>query len=77
MVKSLFDKLGIESYVCHWHKLDIVMYYCDWHSKKNRIQDFSYSFNVQGQKCQIENCPCDAEIFLTKKPLLIPLGEQL
>jgi len=66
-IKKLYDKLEIESFVCHWHKMDIIMYYCDWHIKERRIQDFTYSFDVSGQKCQIENCPQKAEVKLVKK----------
>lgn len=80
-IREAFRNLPNETYVCYWHKLDIIMYYCDWHFPLNRIQDFVYSFDAKGQKCQIENCPCDAEIKLIKhntingKPIIKELLE--
>jgi len=67
-IDQIYASLPNESFICYWHKMDIINAYCDlfWHKWLSK-QNFEYSFDVQGQKCQIENCPCDAEIKLVKK----------
>lgn len=74
-IDQAFEKLENVSYVCHWHKMDIIDAYVnrlpnfmakllDFHPIR---QKFAYDFNVEGHKCQIENCERDAEIRLVKK----------
>jgi hypothetical protein len=65
MIDKAFNKLTNESFVCHWHKLEIIESYCDNLFGKIK-QDFEYQTNIEGEKCQIENCKCNAEVKLKK-----------
>lgn len=67
-IDKLFEKLPETSFVCHWHKMDIINAYVDKYLNPHPIrQKFAYNFDVNGEKCQIENCECDAEIKLVKR----------
>jgi hypothetical protein len=67
-ISSEFQNLSNQSFICHWHKLEIIEAYTNWLLNFDPIrQDFSYSFEVNNEKCQIENCPNQAEIKLFKK----------
>lgn len=67
-IDKAFEKLENVSYVCHWHKMEIIDAYVNKYLNFHPIrQKFEYTLGVKNQKCQIENCPCDAEIRLVKK----------
>lgn len=67
-IDKAFEKLENVSYVCNWHKMDIINAYVNKYLNLHPIrQKFAYDFRVQGQKCQIENCECNAEIRLVKR----------